>query len=459
MSFITVNNSYDNLDKVLKEKITFEQYKILFAYYRKKNNLEKENSNSDSNSDLNSDSNSNSDLNSDSNSDSNSKDEYSEEDIYNVLLFTRSKSVSSKSSSRLKSRSRSKSVPVPSKSRHRFTNNNINLLGSGTYGCVISNPICNKNYIIKEYIPYNDIDNNDIGKIYKKGDLDDKESFNDELSILLKIKKIDPFNYFTVKLKAAFNFYGNIIAQEKHLLTSLKVKVNNSIINETFYQIILENGGVHLDKFNKISYKKFLKLFKKFLQGMIKLNENKLVHTDIKPDNILITKTKINLIDFGCMIPAKVLYNDEHNFRLSAYYSVYPPEFFIASILLKCKNNISKKLDNILNIMIKRNYFDKKNISEFYKKIYYSGIQKFIKHIKSQNLTNYNDIFTEKLALQSDIYSLSFIISNFYHIIHDMTEQEKDFMLGLVLRCQNANPYTRIDIYSLYLLVNNEYNK
>jgi serine/threonine protein kinase len=483
MTFVTVNNSYDNLDKNLKEKITFEQYKMLFAYYRKENeelkinNLKKENSNSDSNSNSNSDSNSDSnsyskdedsdsyskdeDSDSYSNLNSYSKDEDSEEDIYNVLLFTRSKSVSSKPSSKLKSRSRSKSVPVPSKSRHRFTNNNINLLGSGTYGCVISNPICNKNYIIKEYIPYNDIDNNDIGKIYKKGDLDDKESFNDELDILLKIKKIDPFNYFTVKLKAAFNFYGNIIAQEKHLLTSLEVevKVNNSIINEIFYQIILENGGVHLDKFNKISYKKFLKLFKKFLQGMIKLNENKLVHTDIKPDNILITKTKINLIDFGCMIPAKVLYNDENNFRLSTYYSVYPPEFYIASILSKCKNNISKKLDNILNIMIKRNYFDKKNIPEFYKKIYYSGIQKFIKHIKLQNLTNYNDIFTEKLALQSDIYSLSFIISNFYNIIHDMTEQEKDFMLGLVLRCQNANPYTRIDIYSLYLLVNNEYNK
>ena len=465
MTLVTLNDSYNNLDEDLKAKITIEQYKMLFAYYRKENeelkinNLKKENSDLDLEQNSNSDSYSNSDSNSNSNSysysysNSDSKDEYSE-DIYNVLLFTRSKSVSSKPKS--KPRSRSKSVPVPSKSRHRFTNNNINLLGSGTYGCVISNPICNKNYIIKEYIPYNDINNNDIGKIYKKGDLDDKESFNDELGILLKIKKIDPFNYFTVKLKAAFNFYGNIIAQEKDLLTSLEVKVNNSIINETFYQIILENGGVHLDKFNKISYKNFLKLFKKFLEGMIKLNENKLVHTDIKPDNILITKTKINLIDFGCMIPAKVLYNDEHNFRLSTYYSVYPPEFFIASILSKCKNNISKKLDNILNIMIKKNYFDKKNIPKESNNLYYFGIKEFIKHIKSQNFTNYNDIFTEKLALQSDIYSLSFIISNFYNIIHDMTEQEKDFMLGLVLRCQNANPYTRIDIYSLYLLINNK---
>ena len=54
-------------------------------------------------------------------------------------------------------------------------NNNITLLGSGTYGCVITRPISNKNYIIKEYIPYRDIDDSDIGKIYKKEDEDDDD--------------------------------------------------------------------------------------------------------------------------------------------------------------------------------------------------------------------------------------------------------------------------------------------
>ena len=279
------------------------------------------------------------------------------------------------------------------------------------------------------------------------------------------LKKIDPFNYFTVKLKAAFNFYGNIIAKEKHLLKILKVK--NSIINETFYQIILENGGMHLDNLDSIPYKKFLKLFERFLQGMIKLNENKLVHTDIKPDNILITKTKINLIDFGCMVPAKDVYNKGDDWRLSAFCIAHPPEFFIASILLKCKNNISKKLDNVLNIMYKKEYFDKINISEYFDdmdipkdiyKFYYSGIKKFIKNIKSRRLTNYNDIFTEKLALQTDIYSLSFIIKNFYDKIDYKTDQEKLFIQKIYIRCINANPYDRINIYSLYILVYNEYN-
>jgi serine/threonine protein kinase len=385
------------------------------------------------------------------------------EDPCNV--FTRSKSVQTTSKKTIKSRSRSKSAP--SRSRCRCVNDNtlnISLLGSGTYGCVISNPISNKNYIIKEYIPYHDIDidNNDIGKIYKKGDEDedDEESFNDELDILLKIKKIDPFNYFTVKLKAAFNFYGTIIAHEEDLLRSLKVKEKNSIINETFFQIILENGGMHLDDLNNISYKKFLKLFKRFLQGMIKLNENKLVHTDIKSDNILITKTKINLIDFGCMVPAKDVYNKEDDWRLSAYYCVYPPEFFIASILSKCKNNMSKKLDNVLNIMKKKEYFDKTNIPKEAQKFYYLGIKKFIKDIKSRRLTNYNDIFTEKLALQSDIYSLSFIIKKISKIIHDKTKSEQaiKFLSKIYIRCVNANPYDRINIYSLYTLVRNEYN-
>jgi serine/threonine protein kinase len=369
---------------------------------------------------------------------------------------SRSKSVQSLSPSISKSRYRSKSVPS------RFTNNNIlniNLLGIGTYGCVISNPINNINFIIKEYIPYCDIDNNDIGKIYIKKDTinEDEESFYKELYILLKIKKIDPLNYFTVKLKAASKFYGNIIAHEKQLLTYLNVN-NNSIINYTFFQIIQENGGVNLNILKNIPYKKFLKFFKNFLQGMIKLYENKLVHSDIKADNILINKTKINLIDFGTAISASVLYNDDEEWRLSAYYCVYPPEFYIASILLKYKNNISTQLDNIIKIMNRKRYFDKMNIPKVTKNLYYSGIQKFIKDIKSRKLINYNDVFTEKIALQSDIYSLAHIILKFYHIIHDMTEQENIFVRDLYIKCLNANPYDRINIYSLYTLVNNEYN-
>jgi serine/threonine protein kinase len=355
----------------------------------------------------------------------------------------------------LRSRSRSKSVP----SRYTCTSANINLLGIGTYGCVISNPINNKNFIIKEYIPYRDIDKNDIGKIYIKKDEtnEDKESFYKELYILLKIKEIDPLNYFTVKLKAASKFYGNIISHEEELLTSLNV-CNNSIINHTFFQIILENGGVNLNVLKNISYKKFLKFFKNFLQGMIKLYENNLVHSDIKADNILINKTKINLIDFGTAISASVLYNDDEEWRLSAYYCVYPPEFYIASILLKYKNNISPHLDNIINIMNRKRYFEKMNIPKVTRCLYYSGIKKFIKDIKSRKLTNYNAIFTEKIALQSDIYSLAHIILKFYNIIHDMTEQENIFIRDLYIKCLNANPYDRINIYSLYTLVNNEYN-
>lgn len=441
MTFVTLNDSYNNLDKDLKEKFTFEEWKMFFTYYNNLSEYEKFKFR-DSNSNL-------------------------EEDIYNILLFTRSKSVSSSvlSSvlSNVSSKSRSKSVlsSVSSKSRSKLANNII--LGTGAFGCVISKPICDKNYIIKEYIPYNDIDihNNDIGKIYIKTigkKKNDEQSFNEELDILLKIKKIDPFNYFTVKLKAASKFYGNIIAKDKHLLNILKV--NNNIINETFYQIILENGGVNLDNFNNISYKIFLKLFEKFLQGMIKLNENKLVHGDIKPDNILINKTKINLIDFGQMLSSKDVYNKEYYGRLSAFYRFYPPEFFIASILLKCKNNISTKLDNVLDIMKKKEYFDKINIPEKIHEFYYSGIKKFIKDIKSRHLTNYDDIFTEKLALQTDIYSLSLIIKEFINTkkIDYKTKKEYNFLLKIYKRCKNPNPYDRINIYSLYTLVRNEYD-
>jgi hypothetical protein len=157
----TLNDSYDNLDEDLKEMFTFEEYKKLFAYWRAKVKKENEEIIEKYYANL-SDSEKFNFRSSEEDSyseDKYSEDKYSEEDIYNVLLFTRSKSVSSKSIS--KSKSRSKSVPL--KSSSRFANNII--LGTGAFGCVISKPISNKNYIIKEYIPYNDIDNNRIDEI------------------------------------------------------------------------------------------------------------------------------------------------------------------------------------------------------------------------------------------------------------------------------------------------------
>jgi hypothetical protein len=108
--------------------------------------------------------------------------------------------------------------------------------------------------------------------------------------------------------------------------------------------------------------------------------------------------------------------------------------------------------------MNRKRYFDKMNIPKVTKNLYYLGIQKFIKDIKSRKLNNYNDVFTEKIALQSDVYSLAHIILKFYNIIYDMTEKENIFIRDLYIKCLNANPYDRINIYSLYTLVNNEYN-
>ena len=98
--------------------------------------------------------------------------------------------------------------------------------------------------------------------------------------------------------------------------------------------------------------------------------------------------------------------------------------------------------------MKKKEYFDKLEISNY--KPYYIGIKKFIKDIKSRGLENYNDIFTEKLALQTDIYSLSLIIKEFNTKIDYKTKQEQQFMKKIYKRCKNPNPYERINIYSLY---------
>ena len=51
-------------------------------------------------------------------------------------------------------------------------------------------------------------------------------------------------------------------------------------------------------KYN-IPYSKFLEYFKQLLIGVKSLQDNNIVHRDIKPTNCLITDKKLNLIDYG----------------------------------------------------------------------------------------------------------------------------------------------------------------
>ena len=328
------------------------------------------------------------------------------------------------------------------------------VISSGSYGCVIFPPVVND--VVQNIVPYKDISNNDISKIFKGK----KKHFTDEVKFLQKVSDIDPKSTFTTKFKGANEIKNSFLSNPT--LECLGKKKNS------YFQIILEDGGIPVNiQQKKISYVKFLYLFRRFLEGMTNLQSHKLVHRDIKPDNVLINDHKISLIDFGLSTDAKNVYKASSMYILNyKEYMYYPPEFFIAAIMLQNKDlfeeNFEKMkyhLNRIMYYMETNEYFNREdyNHNDQYRIQTMKGILEFVQYIIENKYSQINSIFTEDIALKSDVYSIAHIIVTFHKFIDYQSNDEKKFIDEIFKDCIKANPYARISMNDLYTKVSREY--
>jgi serine/threonine protein kinase len=339
------------------------------------------------------------------------------------------------------------------------------LVGKGTFGCVITPPISENTFVVKEIIPYRDKHNTDIGKLFIKGYRD----YMDELKILQLVQKLDPYSKFTTKLKGTQKISGQCLKYNYNVMKCLERSKN--IGSKLFYQIILENGGLKSDAFYNITYKQFLKFFKTFIEGMIILQNNKIAHRDIKPDNVLVNDTKISLIDFGIATKMNQVYQPSERSLLKYTYEYvwYPPEFYVAykmfdyrSLFNGRKDEFNKFVDKIPNILTDERFYQQKFRHLPYIdmiKGYEQGVNDFLNTIKASDKSRVEDVFTEEIAQKADVFSVAYIISSMNKNIQYNSNAEKQFVNNIFNRTINSNPYDRISFKELYTMLEDEIAK
>lgn len=319
------------------------------------------------------------------------------------------------------------------------------LIGKGASGCIIKPPITEE--YKKEYIEYKDASPDDVSKLFRS---DLEKAFKAELKIFAGIHERDPEHKFTVALKAA-NAVSSSLITDNQIRACLQDNSAHILNDELIYQIIMEYGGKELTNISKNSllFTKFLQLFRIFLTGIQRMHSFDVIHRDIKPSNVLLSDLKFSLIDFGISEDAKRVFSKENKEYLTYLYLYYPPEFYIAGLLLKYRNDKERfiqKLDTVLDTMQ----------SEYMKKIFKESqiynirnqLQDFINEIKLYNYS-YHEVFDEKMAYKCDIYGIGFLVRELGNKISYSSDKEKIVIYNLYKMCTEINPYKRASLEQL----------
>jgi serine/threonine protein kinase len=187
-------------------------------------------------------------------------------------------------------------------------------VASGSYGCVFRPHLKCKNK--KEY-------KKAVGKVFE-----DDEEFLIEKELLEKVQQLDPEHTFTLITLDTCDTNVNIRSSDN----IQKCELMDMNIKKEYKQIIIDYGGKSLETMfirNTSSPRAFLKIFhaiKPLFEGLVMLSKNKLLHQDIKPDNIMFNKNKLYLIDFGILSSYDDIYV-KGNALLTADYPYFPPEY------------------------------------------------------------------------------------------------------------------------------------
>ena len=220
------------------------------------------------------------------------------------------------------------------------------LIGSGTYGCVVSPPITTNIVEIKK--PYKKKVKDDVGKLFKTTHDVIREVIKEFTAYKTAVETIEHYDKIVPKIKG-YNLISNI---------------NNSEINECLFnyqndkhihQLIYENAGTTFHNYpnNQLNYKMFKKMLKKFFIYFSYYVKAGKIHCDITENNIMIKGNRILLIDFGLEKQQKTIFDKKYSNFFKHKYPYFSPEYRLLYLkkLVNTKANINFGFSNFKDLM------------------------------------------------------------------------------------------------------------
>lgn len=198
---------------------------------------------------------------------------------------------------------------------------------------------------------------------------------DEDLNVDFVCKKYKPINGV-----AKEEYFKNFITEIKllHLLYHKNiVRIFNYYLYSKYFTgyIVMEFiEGLEIDKYLEKYPENINNIFEQVIDGFMYLEENSILHRDIRPSNIMVdTKHNVKIIDFGFGKQKEILCDDEKSISLnwwggekpddfkSNIYNIKTEIFFIGRLF----NNIISSMDcsfkyqSILNGMIETNHINR----------------------------------------------------------------------------------------------------
>lgn len=312
----------------------------------------------------------------------------------------------------------------------------LKVLGEGSFGCVVSHPLeCSGKEIFVS--SKKDPTKKQVSKLFYE-----KQKYQAEVKLGRLVKKIDPteeriivpIKGCEVSRKTLYKpANANAISKCENLasLTSTGSSKPSHLYEselplQSIWQLTMPYAGKEVDKViqrykHHITTRSFMKMMTPLFEAVVMLANRRMVHQDIKIGNVLIHDKKAILIDFSLMLPFEEIYQEKNYNRLKRRYRPFPPEYYMASIIIKHKADFKRMKPAEIKSSIAERYKNHLENIQSYFFPYYSTSELF-------ELSNYGSLMITALsnykkfvdfADKIDIFSVGTLLADVHDLLAD----------------------------------------